>query len=347
LATSAVETIEMDSANSKSDLVYATTDDGLRLPVIDITRPEFALPDDAASIAALDAAVREAERRNALIPGFVMRFMMQSAARRSRLLADIMEPDATYLAGLTTYIMKLGVENLPPPFTTDIDRRLVSAPPVTAMRLRLQQVVKLMADGLEPLLAANSAAPLVLINIGGGPAIDSLDALILLRRRNAALLARPIAIHVLDIDAAGPRFGAAALAALSAPDQPLAGLDITFTHEHYDWNKRALLGDLVYRATAQGGILAGSSEGALFEYGSDDAVVANLLTLRHGGRGAKLVAGSVTSADALHRQSVANTRFKLVPRGLEGFRPLAERGGFRIARSETAPLGDQVLLEPV
>jgi len=337
----------MDSANSKSDLVYATTDDGLRLPVIDITRPEFALPDDAASIAALDAAVREAERRNALIPGFVMRFMMQSAARRSRLLADIMEPDATYLAGLTTYIMKLGVENLPPPFTTDIDRRLVSAPPVTAMRLRLQQVVKLMADGLEPLLAANSAAPLVLINIGGGPAIDSLDALILLRRRNAALLARPIAIRVLDIDAAGPRFGAAALAALSAQDQPLVGLDITFTHEHYDWNKRALLGDLVYRATAQGGILAGSSEGALFEYGSDDAVVANLLTLRHGGRGAKLVAGSVTSADALHRQSVANTRFKLVPRGLEGFRPLAERGGFRIARSETASLGDQVLLEPV
>jgi len=32
-------------------------------------------------------------------------------------------------------------------------------------------------------------------------------------RRNAALLARPIAIHVLDIDPAGPRFGAAALAA--------------------------------------------------------------------------------------------------------------------------------------
>jgi hypothetical protein len=337
----------MDSANSKSDLVYAATDDGLRLPVIDITRPEFALPDDAASVAALDAAVREAERRNALVPNFVMRFMLRSAARRSRLLADIMVPDATYLSGLTTYIMKLGVENLPPPFTSDIDRRLVSAPPVVAMRLRLQQVAKLLADGLEPLLAPNVAAPLVLINIGGGPAIDSLNALILLRRRDRALLMRPVAIHVLDIDAVGPRFGAAALAALSAPDQPLAGLDITFTHEPYDWDKRALLGDLVYRAMAQGGILAASSEGALFEYGSDDAIVANLLTLRHGGRGVKAVVGSVTSADALHRQSVANTRFKLVPRGLEGFRPLAERGGFRIARSEAAPLGDQVLLEPV
>jgi hypothetical protein len=334
-------------ANDESSVAYATTDDGVRLPVIDITRPEFALPDDAASVAALDAAVREAEARNALIPGFVMRFMMRSAARRSRLLADIMEPDATYLAGLTTYIMKLGVENLPPPFTSDIDRRMVSAPQVVAMRLRLQQVVKLLADGLESLLAANSVAPLVLINIGGGPAIDSLDTLILLRQRNPVLLTRPIAIHVLDIDAAGPHFGAAALAALSAQDQPLAGLDIAFTHELYDWNKRALLGDLVQRAAALGAILAASSEGALFEYGSDDAIVANLATLRHGGRGAKLVVGSVTSADALHRQSVANTRFKLVPRGLENFRPLAERGGFRIARVETAPLGDQVLLEPV
>jgi hypothetical protein len=243
--------------------------------------------------------------------------------------------------------MKLGVENLPQPFTTDIDRRLVSAPPVTAMRLRLQQVVKLLADGVEPLLAANSAAPLVLINIGGGPAIDSLNALILLRRRNPALLARPMAIHVLDIDAAGPRFGAAALAALSAPYQPLTGLAITFTHDHYDWNAPPPLADLVGQAASQGAIVAASSEGALFEYGSDEAIAANLLALHKDRRGAKVMVGSVTSTDALHRQSVANTRFKLVPRGLEGFRPLAERGGFRIARSEAAPLGDQVLLEPV
>jgi hypothetical protein len=333
--------------NSPSSVAFADADDGLRLPVIDITRPEFALADDAASVAALDAAVREAERRNALIPGFVMRFMMQSAARRSRLLADIMTPEATYLAGLTTYIMKLGVENLPSPFTTDIDRRMVSAPPVTAMRLRLQQVAKLLADGVEPLLAANSAAPLALINIGGGPAADSLNALIVLRRRNPALLARRIAIHVLDIDTAGPRFGASALAALSTPDQPLAGLDVVFTHEQYDWNAPAPLADLVRRAESQGAIVVASSEGALFEYGDDDAIVANLRALHSDGRGARAVVGSVTSADALHRQSVANTRFKLVPRGLDGFRPLAARGGFRIARSEAAPLGDQVLLEPI
>ncbi len=322
------------------------TDDGLRLPVIDITRPEFMLPDDPQSVAALDAAAREAERRNALMPRFVMRFMMRSAARRSRLLADIIDPDTSYLAGLTTYIMKLGAANLPPPFTSDIDRRIVSAPQVTAVRLRLQQTAKLLAAGVEPHLAAHPAAPLVLLNIGGGPAIDSLNALILLHRSPGALLRRPLAIKVLDIDTAGPRFGRAALAALSAEGQPLAGLDVTLAHAPYDWNAPAALTETISAAAAQGAVVAASSEGALFEYGSDDAIVGNLQALHDGDRGAKAVVGSVTSADPLRQQSIAGSRFKLVPRGLDGFRPLAARGGFRIVRSETAPLGDQVLLCP-
>jgi hypothetical protein len=158
-------------------------------------------------------------------------------------------------------------------------------------------------------------------------------------------LQRRITIQVLDIDPAGPHFGAAALAALSADGQPLAGTGISFAHEQYDWNAPALLEDLVRRAATQDAIVAASSEGALFEYGSDDAIVANLRALHD--NGAKVIVGSVTSADPLRRQSLAGSRFKLMPRDLDGFRPLAERGGFRIARSEATPLGDQVLLYPI
>jgi hypothetical protein len=339
--------IAVNSSVPQSSVVYATTDDGLRLPVIDVTRPEFALPDDPHSVAALDATVRVEERRNALVPGFVMRLMIRAAARRSRLLADIVHPDTSFLAGLTTYIMKLGVENLPPPFDSDVDRRVVGSPQTTAVRLRLQQTVKLLAQALEPHLAAAPSAPLVLINIGGGPAIDSLNALIVLNGLERGLLQRPIAVDVLDIDSAGPHFGAAALTALSGPGQPLAGLDITFTHRHYDWNVPARLGDLVRESASRGALIAASSEGALFEYGDDEAVVTNLQALHNAGNGAKLVVGSVTSADALHRQAMAGSRFKLMPRGLDGFRPLAERGGFHIARSAATPLGDQVLLCPI
>jgi hypothetical protein len=60
----------------------------------------------------------------------------------------------------------------------------------------------------------------------------------------------------------------------------------------------------------------------------------------------KLVAGSVTSADETQRRQITASRFKLVPRGLEGFTPLAARAGYRIAQAETARLSDQVLLRP-
>jgi hypothetical protein len=40
------------------------------------------------------------------------------------------------------------------------------------------------------------------------------------------------------------------------------------------------------------------------------------------------------------------TKFKLIPRGIEGFAPLAARGAFAIAKAETAQLSDQMLLTP-
>ncbi len=338
--------IAVTPANLKSDPAYAMTDDGYRLPVIDVTHPNFTVPDDAKSVAALFEAYKEAERRNALIPGLVMRLMLQSAARRSRLLADIVNCRSGFLGGMTTYLMKLGADNLPPPFDSDVDRRLAAAPHVVAVRLRLQQMVKLLAGALEPLLCADPAAPLVLINIGGGVAIDSLDTLILLSRSGDSLRRRPVRLHVLDIDAAGPHFGAAAVRALSAEGGALAGLDIAFVHQQHDWNAPKPLERLVRQAADAGALIAASSEGALFEYGSDNAIVVNLRALHNEGRGAKLVVGSVTAGDELRRRTIASGSFKLIPRGLDGFRPLAERGGFRIVRSEPAPLGDQVLLCP-
>ena len=94
-----------------------------------------------------------------------------------------------------------------------------------------------------------------------------------------------------------------------------------------------------------GAIVAASSKGGLFEYGSDAAIVANLEALQAGN--VKLVAGSVTSSGEAHRRQITASRFKLIPRGLEGFAPLAERAGYRIAQAETAQLSDQVLLRPL
>ena len=62
--------------------------------------------------------------------------------------------------------------------------------------------------------------------------------------------------------------------------------------------------------------------------------------------GVRLVAGSVTRDDETRRRMIEATGFRLVPRGIQGFAPLAEQAGFRIAETENAWLSDQVLLRP-
>src|SRR5262249_17596493 len=178
----------------------------------------------------------------------------------------------------------------------------------------------------------------------GGPALDSINALIMLAREHATLIHRPIAIHVFDAQPDGPTFGARALLALAAPGEPLHGLEIQFQHPAYDWTDTAPPARLLPGHAASGAIIAASSEGGLFEYGTDDAVVTNLTALAQAG--VPIVAGSVTSSSEERRQMIAQTRLRLFARGLEGFAPLAERSGYTIAESHTAVVSEQVLLRP-
>jgi hypothetical protein len=331
-------------AGDRRAVVYATTADGLRLPVIDVTHPAFAIADDPASLAARREAFLAWDRRNRRIPTVVSRLLMRLAARRSRLIRRIVAPDRDYLDSITTYILKLGADHLPPGFDTPVDRRLAAAPHVTLVRLRMQQIARLLAESLVAPLAGAPDAPLHLVNIAGGPALDSINALIMLARTHATLLHRPIAIHVLDAHEDGPAFGARALLALAAPGGPLHGLAIQFAHHAYDWNDPVPLAHLLAGLAARGAIIAVSSEGGLFEYGTDDAVVANLAALARAG--VPIVAGSVTSASDVRRRMMAQTRFRFFARGLEGFAPLAARGGYAIAASRTAVVSEQVLLRP-
>jgi len=325
--------------------IQALTRDGHYLPVINVTDSRFAVPDDPDSLRKLLDAAREEERRNRRIPKFIMRWLLKSAAKHSLLLQPLLAGNATFLDGMSTYLMKLGADNLVPPYDSPMDRRAAASPNLTLLRLRTQQVARLIADAVAAELAQAAAAPLHLINIAGGPAIDSLNTLLILNRAHGDLLRRKIVVHVLDLDEAGPFFGNNALAALIKDGAPLAGLDVDFEHRRYDWHEPAPLGALLRELGAADAIVAASSEGGLFEYGSDAAVLANLEALRAGD--VKLVAGSVTSSNETHRRQITASRFKLVPRGLERFAPLAARAGYRIAQAETVLLSDQVLLRPL
>jgi hypothetical protein len=327
-----------------SSVLFAATADGLRLPVIDVTHPAFAIPDDPASLTARHDAFLAWDRRNRRMPGFVTRLLTRMAMRRSPLLRKMLASDSEYLDSISTYILKLGADHLPSGFDSPMDRKVAAAPHVALVRLRMQQIARLLAEALRALLAAAPNAPLHLVNIAGGPALDSINALIMLARAHAALIHRPIAIHVLDTQQDGPAFGARALLALTAPEAPLHGFEVRFQHHAYDWNDTAPLERLLAGLAAGGAIIAASSEGGLFEYAADDAVVANLTAFARAG--VPIVAGSVTSSSDVRKRMIAQTRFRFFARGLEGFAPLAERSNYAIAESRTAIVSEQVLLRP-
>jgi hypothetical protein len=326
-------------------LVFATTVDGLRLPVIDVTHPAFAISDDPVSIAARLDAFLAWDRRNRRMPGILTKLLMRLAAPRSPLLRKMMASGDEYLDSISTYMFKLGADQLPPGFDGPMDRKVAAAPHVALVRLRMQQIAGLLEEALLIPLAGAPDAPLHLVNIAGGPALDSINALIMLARAHLTLVRRPIAIHVLDAKQDGPTFGARALMALTAPGGPLHGLEIQFRHHAYDWNDTGPLGCLLAGLAARGAIIATSSEGGLFEYGTDDAIVANLTALAHAG--VPIVAGSVTSSSEMRKRMIAQTRFRLFPRGLEGLAPLAGRSGYAIVESRTAVVSEQVLLRPL
>jgi hypothetical protein len=214
-------------------------------------------------------------------------------------------------------------------YSKPIDRQIASALPSFWGRLRLQDIAELLADTLLPLLLHNPHRPVRLLNIAAGPAMDSLNALILLIRQEPDVLGeRPVSIDVLDLDDAGPAFGEASLAALSQPGGPLHRCRITFRHIHYDWTHAEQLIDLLGEGPRDNPITICSSEGGLFEYGSDAEIESNLGALRT--RQVVAIVGSVTCADEPTQQLRKSSTPKTRPRGLEAFADLIRPMGWKI-----------------
>ncbi len=332
-------------ANKKLGVCYALTPGGLELPVIDITHPAFAEP------ALSDAELRERFTRFLerspfrRLPRFLRSMLFQRMMRRSLVGRCLLEARNSFVSGTSTYLMKLGPDMLGAAYAQPLDRHFAQGPSLLAMRLRLHDMAHYLAECLRPVLAASPQAPLHFVDIAGGPAADAWNALLLLHQRQPELLDdRPIAIDVFDQDEAGPAFGRAALAALCAPGAPLAGLTIAFRHIPYDWRDTApLQSALAARAPAT--VTIASSEGGLFDYGSDAAVEANLAALRQPG-GVLAVAGTFTSNDPLTRKMREGHSPTTQPRTPEAFAALAARAGWQVAALREIPLNSRFLLHP-
>ncbi len=336
--------------DKKPNICYAVTDDGIELPVIDVTHPAFQISLDESGLDALLQQYLRDVKNPEKVPAFLRNLIFRFMRRRSVIMRGLMGADGTYMSGMNTYMMKLGADNLNKDFFGDIDRRIAGSSASVYMRLRLQDIAQLLADALiEPLNARREAA-LHLLNIGGGSAMDSLNALILIRKAQPDLLAnRQIFIHSLDLDTAGANFGSRALASLLAGNSPLHRLQISFQHISYNWSDQAPLRNLL-KSFDTNCVMAASSEGALFEYGSDEDITGNLRTLNETAPADAIIAGSVTRADDLGR--IANgagvgSRAALQFRGLEAFTALTIQTGWRVEKTIDRPLSYDVVMKKV
>jgi len=312
---------------------YAMTQQGVELPVIDVTHPSFAVDDSEAVIRDLREHASAETLQWSRNPRWLQRLLMFLVVRKSVLMRGMRSSEGTFLSGMNTYLLKLPPAHLASSFATPTDRRIASKAPLMDVRLRLQIMADLLAEKLCcDLEKAAAGAPVFLLNIAGGPAMDSLNALILARQASvASLSSHPIQIDVLDSHDEAPRFGRNALDSLKALTGPLAGLNASFAHQHYDWNKPESLREIFNRLPAEA-ISLGSSEGGLFHYATDDVIRSNLEALR-GCTGNKFsFSGSLTPDTPINRASLAFSGAAVRFFHPDVFESLVRETGWRIDR---------------
>jgi hypothetical protein len=206
-------------------------------------------------------------------------------------------------------------------------------------------MARLLAEGLALTVASEPRRRMCLVNIGGGAGADSWNALIHLHGENAGfLMGKNIEIAVLDLDARGAAFGVRASEALCVPGAPLSGLKVSFQYLSYEWSDTSRLRKVLEGLNAGEAACGISSEGGLFEYGSDEEIVANLEALHAGTPRDAIVVGSVTRDGALVRASLIASRVATRPRTMEGFRGLCEQAGWSMERVIERPFSYHVRL---
>jgi hypothetical protein len=320
-------------------VLYVSTADGATLPIVDVAHPAFEVRSTDQELAALaDQYVHEsAHRQQQMAPE------LAEALKRSRLGRGLMGASGGFLRGIDTYLLKIGPANLGSD-AQPLDRAIAASFPALTTRLRLQDVAHLVAGGLRDALAATPGRPIALINIGGGVGADSWNALLLLREMDPGLVEhREAIIAVLDVDRTGPAFGARAVDVLQQAGAPLHSITVRFLHQAYDWSDAGRLAAIVKTLPANA-VCAVSSEGALFEYGSDQAIVDNLRELRLAIPAPLIAVGSVTRDSPATRASQASTRFPTIPRSIEAFGDLASAAGWRIESAIARPFTYNVRL---
>ena len=275
-------------------LYYVFTENGVELPVLDITHPLFISSIDEVKLKEMvkkaeKNAEETAEKFNNM-PAFIKKFLANHSFTMSELLQN--KSDNAFLSGVSTLMLKLGPGLIGKGRKRFLDRLASRGIGGIVLRMRVRDLSKCQATALIPLLRKSPDKNLCMINIAGGAASDTINTLFLILQEDPLLLKnRKIEIYVLDIDSFGPAFAAECISVLKSPAGQFNNLNISFRHIQYDWNNTLLLNKLL--SERKEWLLACSSEGGIFEYCSDEVIDKTLDTLFNNSNSEIIITGSL------------------------------------------------------
>jgi hypothetical protein len=316
-------------------LSYAFTENGIEIPVLDITHPLFINSINEEKLAGMLKEIEQKGEERAesfnKIPGFIKNFM----AKRSYIMAGFMLKDTedTFLSGMSTLMMKLGPGLIGKGRRKFFDRLGSKAFGAILLRMRVRDICKLHTDILNNQLINERDKNLCFINIAGGAACDSINTLITIYKNAPSLLQnREIEINVFDIDRFGPSYANNCVESLRSTGSYFDGLNVSFNHIYYNWNDTSILDEFLQKRTEW--LKISSSEGGLFEYASDEDIIKNLNVLYDNSRDNMKIVGSlirdVNTVDPGVRASMKLTNIKARLLGLEGLKTILEKTAWTV-----------------
>jgi hypothetical protein len=263
--------------NKIQGLSYTFTLNKVELPVLDITQPLFISSINEVKLKKMlkeaeKNAEKTAEKFNKM-PVFLKKYLANHSFTMSELLQN--KGDNVFLSGVSTLMLKLGPGLIGKGRKRFLERLASRGIGGIVLRMRVRDICRCQATALIPILRQSPGKNLCMINIAGGAASDSINALILILKENSALLQnRKIEINVLDKDTFGPGFAGNCISELNKPGGLFHGLDLSFRYIPYDWNNTEALEKLF--SERKDWLQTCSSEGGLFEYCSDEVISKNL-----------------------------------------------------------------------
>jgi hypothetical protein len=325
--------------NRIAGISYAFTENGIELPVLDITHPLFIKSINEESLVKMQREIEQkgegrAENFNK-VPVFIKNFL----TRRSYIMAGFMlkDTDDTFLSGISTLMMKYGPGLIGKGRGKFFDRLGSKAFGAILLRMRVRDISRLQKEVLEVQLKAERSKKLCFINIAGGAACDSINALILICKADPSLLKnREIEINVFDIDGFGPAFAGNCIESLKSAGNYFSELNISFNHIDYNWNDTGVLREFLSKRR-ECTILA-SSEGGLFVYASDEDIIRNLNALSDNSpEDMKLIGSVIRDIDTVDpgiKASMKLTGIQARFLGINGLNKLLEKTSWEIEKSE-------------